>query len=42
MMNRRDFIRTTGCLATTLAFRRLLAEEKVLENVSGKILVPVF
>lgn len=41
-MNRRDFIKTTGCLATTLAFRRLLAEEKFLENVSGKILVPVF
>ena len=42
MMNRRDFIKTTGCISASIAFSRLLADEKILESVSGKTLVPIF
>lgn len=42
MMNRRKFIATTGCVTASLMLSRLLSQEKILESVSGKILVPIF
>lgn len=42
MINRRDFIKLTSCVAASLALSKLNGEEKTLPSVSGKVLVPVF